>query len=195
MPVRPKVNHAGAIARAILTIVGRDGYNAITANNVAKAAKLIVPDVAKFSSDRPGLVAVVWGWVDSTVQASVSQVDPGTPVHDRLFEVMMARFDLLQEDRDAFIALMDGVMKDPCAWVPLLPVIHRSMGRMLECAGEPADGPYGNLNAAGLAVIYAASLHVWRTDTSEDMAATMAELDKRLLQAERIQAYIPKKST
>ena len=57
---------------------------------------------------------------------------------------------------------------------------------MLEAAHISASGMAGIVRTKGLAAIYLAVMPVWLNDDSEDMAATMATLDKRLGQAESL---------
>lgn len=58
------------------------------------------------------------------------------------------------------------------------------MATMLEAAGLSASGCRGMLRVKGLSAIYLSSLKVWLKDESQDMAKTMAALDKKLNQAD-----------
>jgi hypothetical protein len=60
----------------------------------------------------------------------------------------------------------------------------------LEAAGISASGLKGALRLKGLLAIYVAGLRVFANDESEDLAKTMAEVDKRLGQAERLSEMI-----
>jgi ubiquinone biosynthesis protein COQ9 len=62
----------------------------------------------------------------------------------------------------------------------------RSMGWMLEGAGVSAAGPFGRLRAKGLLAVWLWTLRAWRRDSSDDLAATMAALDKALTQAGQV---------
>ena len=59
----------------------------------------------------------------------------------------------------------------------------QSLGWMLEAAGLDSSGFRGALRVRGLALVWAAAFRVW-LDDGEDQAKTMAELDRRLRQAE-----------
>jgi len=56
---------------------------------------------------------------------------------------------------------------------------------MLEAADIGTTGFVGTLRVKGSGVVYAATANVWLKDDSEDMAKTMAALDKNLARAER----------
>ncbi len=56
---------------------------------------------------------------------------------------------------------------------------------MLEAAGIDTGGYKGAIKIAGLTALYLKTLKTWREDDSEDMAKTMAELDKNLERSEQ----------
>jgi hypothetical protein len=55
-----------------------------------------------------------------------------------------------------------------------------SMGWMLDGAGLSAAGLKGRLRAKGLLAVWVWTLRAWERDTGDDLAATMAALDKAL---------------
>jgi len=57
---------------------------------------------------------------------------------------------------------------------------------MLETSGISASGLKGALRLKGLLAVYMTGLRVFANDESDDLAKTMAEVDKRLGQAERL---------
>jgi hypothetical protein len=71
-------------------------------------------------------------------------------------------------------------LRDPLAACCGLGRLARSMAATLEAAGFSTTGCRGVLRIKGLSAIYLATLRVWLRDDSEDMAKTMAQLDKQL---------------
>ena len=65
--------------------------------------------------------------------------DEDTP-RDRLFEVLMSRFDTLGEHRDAVAALCRSLPSDPLAAISLGPTALISTSWMLEAAGISGAG-------------------------------------------------------
>ena len=57
---------------------------------------------------------------------------------------------------------------------------------MLEGAGIDSSGLAGAVRVRGLALIWLATFRVWLDDDEAGLAKTMAELDRRLRQAERV---------
>jgi hypothetical protein len=87
--------------------------------------------------------------------------------------------------------LILGISRDPgsaaMGWLRL----DRASAAMLEAAGISAHGLVGCTRAQGLKAIYLATLRTWLRDDSEDMAQTMAALDRALRQAERLLRLVP----
>lgn len=189
-----KVNLNEQIARASLAILAKQGYDALTPTNVARALKMSPSELARVVSDRARLIACIFGYVDQQVTDQFKDgMDEDASTHDRLFEVMMARFDILQADRAAFVNILHAWRRDLCLPTTLIPRVLGSMTKMLDCAGVQSDHRLSSLRPLGLSVVYAATLRAWLNDDSDDMAATMAELDKRLNQAGRIATWLSTK--
>lgn len=167
MPRKTKVNDATKTALILLRRAGRGESDSFTTQEIT----------------------ALWAWVDGQVEKQMQDADTEGPARDRLFDVMMARFDVLQGHRQGFSAILRHVTHDPRLWPRLAPVLGRSMATMLRLAGAGSDP----LRVLGLAAIYAATLRVWAHDASPDLSATMAELDRRLGQVDRIISYISNK--
>jgi len=104
---------------------------------------------------------------------------------DRLFDVMMRRFDALKPHKPAIQAMARDAWSDPLATLCSAPSLRRSMAWMLESCGVPTTGWPGRLRVNLLLGIYLFVLRVWLVDESADMMKTMAALDSRLRQSER----------
>jgi hypothetical protein len=78
----------------------------------------------------------------------------------------------------------------PNAFAALLCQLRRSLSLTLEAAGISASGLKGALRLKGLLAVYVAGLRAFANDESDDLAKTMAEIDKRLGQAERVSEFL-----
>jgi hypothetical protein len=96
----------------------------------------------------------------------------------------MERFDALNEQRAGIVAILDSFRHDPKQAVITLPHLGRSMSWMLDAAGIDTGGVKGLMKIAGLTAVYLDTLRAWKDDDSEDMAKTMAALDRNLARAE-----------
>ena len=96
----------------------------------------------------------------------------------------MRRFDALKPHRAALKAIARDLGGDPPTALCSAPAFLRSMAWMLEAAGLSSAGMRGRLRVRALAALYLCVLRVFVRDDSEDLAKTMAALDRRLRQAE-----------
>jgi len=173
------------IIKVALTVAGEQGWDAVTLPRLAEAANVPLIDVHRIVSGRQAVLDGIGRLVDDAVLAE-GAVDPGDPARDRLFEVMMRRFDLLQDHRAGILAVADGLRREPLRVLCQGPSLERSMRVMLEVAAMPARGLIGLAKVRVLTLVYLDIFRIWRSDDSDDMAKTMKALDKRLEQAEQL---------
>lgn len=104
---------------------------------------------------------------------------------DRLFDILMARFDALAPYKAALARIVDDNRRTFGAdSVPVRDFLS-SQYWMLAAAGIAGDGLTGGMRVAGLASLYAQTFDVWLSDDDPGLAKTMAALDRRLRRAER----------
>jgi hypothetical protein len=105
-------------------------------------------------------------------------------VRDRLFDILLRRFDFLQMHRAGVLALMKFLPACPPLALCLAELNVVSMGWLLEGAGVASTGLRGALAKRGLLVVWAYSINAWARDEAEDLTATMAAVDKALARAD-----------
>lgn len=171
------------------------GWAQVSLEAVAQRAGLTLGAVLTLTPTKVCLVTRLIDRVDAAVLASVDGVDHSQPVKDRLFDLLMRRFDALQKDRAGILAVMRGVRRDPALAAAILCRASRSAAAMLNAAGVSTDGLIGLARIAGLKAVFLAALRAWRSDESSDMAKTMAVLDKALSRAEQAANFIAGRRT
>lgn len=102
---------------------------------------------------------------------------------DRLFDILMRRFDYLQARRNGVVALTRYLPFCPPLALVLAEMNIASMGWLLEGASVGATGFSGALKKRGLLLVWLYALRVWTTDESPDLTATMAAVDEALAKA------------
>jgi len=180
-PSEPKA----ALREALLRLTAAGGWRDLSYAEIAKEADLSLSAAYQAYPSKAAILMGIGREIDSRIFAGLDG-DPldGSP-KDRLFDLLMRRFDALNQHREAFAALAKDLPRTPGEGLALLCQLRSSLARMLEAAGISASGLRGALRIEGLGAIYAAALRVWFKDDSSDLSKTMAELDKRLSQAER----------
>ncbi|WPZ36552.1 hypothetical protein T8K17_10425 [Thalassobaculum sp. OXR-137] len=179
---------------AALEMAATESWRSVTLAGAAARAGLDPLTARRTLRCKAGLLAAISGRVDAGMMAALDEdaTDPAIPVRDRLFEALMARLDVVAANREAFLSILDGLPRDPGTALASLPSLGRSMARTLEAVGERTRPPFGPLKVKGLAVVWMATLRVWRTDDSPDMAVTMKALDTYLSRAEEMaNTFIP----
>jgi hypothetical protein len=124
-------------------------------------------------------------------QAALAEAPAESLPRDRLFDLLMRRFDVLQQHRAGVLALLRHLPADPALALALSAATGRSMGWMLEAAGVSAAGVTGKLRIAGLVGVWLYALRAWKDDESVDLARTMSAVDKALDQAEKLAGSLP----
>ena len=93
-----------------------------------------------------------------------------------------------QPCRAAIRAIHRDLVRDPLALAATLPQTRRSLELMIEAAGLDSTGWRGILRVRALGYVLARSFMIWLEEEDEGQAKTMAELDRRLRQVERLLA-------
>ena len=153
---------------------------------IAEAAKLPIAKVYPVFPSRQAILDAFVRRIDAAVLAESDVDDLEGSARDRLFDVLMRRFDALDPYKDAVATVAFDQARDPLAALASACQLRRSLALMLEAAGLASDGARGAVRVKGLGLIYLAALRVWLRDESEDKARTMAALDKQLRRAEAL---------
>lgn len=113
-------------------------------------------------------------------------VDPldGT-VKEKLFDILMRRFDVLEGRQAALASITRDLRKDPVAALCMAKPLAVSMAMSLEAAGAGTSGCASLVRSKALSAIYLATADVWLKDEDPGLAQTMARLDKLLGRAEQ----------
>ena len=172
------------LARAALTLAAATPWREVTLLKLADEAARPISD---FYGASPGeAVDCVEEAFDRAIADNVEALDPGQSVRDRLFELIMRRFEAMEPHRAAVLAMEHGLDRDPT----LMAAAHQRHLRcarwVLALAGLEADGMTGQARAQGLGVIIGQARAAWRGDSAGDYAKTMASLDKNLRRAEEM---------
>ncbi|GAN52837.1 TetR family transcriptional regulator [Tanticharoenia sakaeratensis] len=106
-------------------------------------------------------------------------------LRERLFDLLMRRFDVLQHYREGVRAVLHALPYDPGLTAFLGLATLDTMRWMAEAAGVNTDGLGGIVRINALVGVWTHTLRAWERDDSPDLSATMAALDQALDRAER----------
>jgi hypothetical protein len=176
-----------ALVTAVLAQAGARDWRSVSTVEAARDAGL---DLARVRTRFPSKLAVLARFGTMADQAALTDAATAGPVKDRLFDMIMRRFDVLQAHRAGVLAVLDAAAMDPALGLFLGRLSARSMGWLLEGAGLSAAGLRGVLRAQGLLGVWLWSVRAWREDESVDLSATMTAVDKALDRAGQLAHYI-----
>lgn len=130
-------------------------------------------------------------YVDYLLKKETSSIEKSS-TKDMLFEVIMARFDVLQKYRNSFLTLFDSYKLKPQKSIILIPSFLESMFLTATLANIEIKGIKGSLTIKGIFIIYIATYLEWIKDTSKSLEKTMTTLDQYLNKASKILNFIIK---
>jgi len=168
---------------ALMSRAAEADWDDIRMADVARDAGVSLADLRTAYPRKSGLLDAYVRSVDDAVlvRASREMAVGEENARDRLFDVVMMRFEAMQPDR----AAIARIVRTAGPQLRLLDTLFASQRWMLEVAGIGADGARGHLRTLGLASIYGDAFRVWLKDDDAGLARTMARLDRRLRRAER----------
>lgn len=171
------------IIDAALQLAAERGWSRLALADIAVAAKMGLADLYAVFPSKAAILEAFSRTIDRQVLAAADTGDSETP-RDRLFDVLMKRFDALAPYRDGVAAIARDARRDPSLLISSAEPLLCAMAAMLEAAGISSSGIIGAARTKGLATIYLATLRDWLRDDTVDKAKTMAALDARLRRAE-----------
>ena len=172
-----------------LELAVSSGWRDLSLTQIAETSGLGLGELLQIYPSKSSIIRGFMDRVDAAMLKSLSPGDTGEAVRDRLFDLIMSRFDTLLPYRQGLIAVAKAEARDPLGGLCHLIRFRRSLVLMLEAAGLSASGFMGQLRLKGLALVYANAIRVWVSDDSTDMATTMAALDRGLARAEKFARY------
>ena len=175
------------IIDATLELIVVHGWSQLTLSRIARATGMPLEDLYRVFSSKAAIFSAFVGRVDTAMASAIEpDRDLDATTRDRVFEVVMARFDALSPHKEAVGRIVRDLRCDPAAALCTAQTLRRSIRWMLECADLSSTGIKGLARANGLAVIYVRTFGLWLRDDSEDKATTMASLDSQLARAESV---------
>lgn len=173
------------IIDAMLALVAAGGWRSVSLAAVAEEAGASVLQVHRVFPSRTAILCGFFRRIDETVLAAPLDGEAGEKPRDRVFDLLMRRFDALQPHREALAVLRRDLPGDPLTALALGAGLLCSMRLTLEAAGIACRGIGGIVAVKLTAAAYLAAVHTWSRDESPDLAPTMATLDRRLRGIER----------
>lgn len=176
----------GMILRSALRLAAEKGWKDLSLAEIARDAGASLAELHRDYGSKADILRAFVRDVDKEMLKRAAEPDAEAPARDRLLDVAMTRFEILEPYRAALKRIACDIRKSPDVSDTLLACASlRSSRWMLEAAGISPDGAMGAVRTAGMAALYARVAKVWLDDDTPDGARTMAALDRELACGER----------
>ena len=174
------------LVRIAFDLLGERGWHRFSFSEVARRAGTSLAEVYAELPDRGALLRVLGRRLD----AEMLGLDPaeleGLSARERVFELIMRRLDAMAPYKEGLRALARQAGREPALMASACCNLDRLSRRLIDAA-TTEDGPaLGKVARRATEAIYLRTFRVWLDDDTPDMARTLAELDKRLQQAETV---------
>ncbi|PCI56981.1 MAG: TetR family transcriptional regulator [Alphaproteobacteria bacterium] len=181
-----KIDIKQKILVSALHLAVAQGWEYTTLRDIAEHAGVSASDLYDAIDDKNDILVILGRKIDKEIMGDIDLSDDGaTNSRDRLFDIMMDRYEALNEYREGVVSILESFKHDPKQAVISMPHLCKSMGWMLEVSGIETAGIKGALKVVGLTGVYIKVLKVWAEDESADLSKTMSALDKALERAEK----------
>jgi AcrR family transcriptional regulator len=175
-----------AIVDALMDLAARRPWSEIEIIDVAQAANVSLAEFRDLFPSKGAVLGALSKQIDRQVLEGTTEDLAGEPARERIFDVLMRRFDALQPYKEALRRISQDLRYDPLSLAALNQVAINSMRFMLAAAGINTEGPLGTLKLQGAVLVYSNTMRTWLDDEDPALAKTMARLDRELRRGERV---------
>ena len=145
----------------------------------------------------PDANAIADAWFDRALEAMLAPPPEGfadLPVDERLNLLMLRWFDTLAPYRTVTAQMIGAKFHPPHVhhWVPAIFHLSRLIQWVRDAACLDSPGRRRQVEEVGLTLLFLATLRVWLRDETDDLAITRRFLHRRLKEADRLLANLPR---
>lgn len=172
------------LLKTAFALLAERGWRGFSRTELARRAGVSLARVYEELPSRVSLVTALGRHLDrAMLESDPSELDGMTP-RERVFELIMRRLDAMAPFKEGLREL--GREGAPELLGPACENVGRAIGWLLDASGAELHGLRRVGAGPALALVYARTFNVWLRDDTPDHAKTMAELDKRLSQAQTV---------
>ena len=167
------------IAKTTLKLLEKNSWNKISLQNILKNKK---DNSIKNKND---LIININRYFDFLLKQNLVNMEKST-TKDMLFEVLMARMDLLNQYRKSIKNLIKYFSSKPYQFANLFPSFADSIVLMSSLSNIEVSGVKGLAKVKAIFILYLIIIYTWNKDETESLEKTMTTLDKYLNNLEKI---------
>lgn len=171
--------------RAALDLAQQRDWGDVTLADIAKHAGLDLADLRREFACKSDILRAFQAEVDAEVLSKVKPAGAETSVRDRVFDMIMTRFEVMAPHKPALKRISCYLRCRPGEASLLACSTLATQYWMLAGAGAKLNGARAAVRVAGLTAVYSRAFKVWLEDPSPSLDKTMAALDRALSNGER----------
>lgn len=177
---------------AALHLAAVQGWSDTTMADIAETAKVPLAEARRHFASKQALLTEFFARLDAAMLEGVGREIADEPARDRLFDLIMRRFDAMAPYKDGIRAIAHEQVRDPAALFCLaVGPMRRSLDWMLAGARVRPWGPLQPMQRKGLGLIFLGAMRTWLRDDSPDLSKTMAAVDRGLARADSVLRMLP----
>ena len=167
------------IAKKTLKLLENSSWEKITLLKVLEKQK------DKSIKNKNDLLININRYFDFMLKQNLVMLEKST-TKDMLFEVLMARLDILNQYRVSIKNLLKYFSSNPHKFVKLLPSFGDSIILISSLSNIDVSGVKGIARIKVIFLLYVIIIYTWNKDETESLEKTMTTLDKYLNNLEKI---------
>jgi AcrR family transcriptional regulator len=174
------------IIDALMALAAERPYGEIGLTAIAERAEVSLADFRDLFPSKGAILAAFSRRIDHAVLEGTTDELAEEPARERVLDIMMRRFDALKPYREALRSISRDLRGDPISLAAINRMAVNSQRFMLAAAGIDTTDALGPLKLQGAVAVFGRAFETFLDDDEEDLARTMARLDKELDRGERL---------
>ena len=167
------------------------GWDKFSIEKLSTKENIPVRDLKVFFKCKYSIVDKFSRMIDKNIESKLRLEDfKDSSKKDILFELIMMRFDEMEEFKGSLSKILDVSKQKPLLASIITKNVMNTMDFFLELSNSYNNYAFDILKKNFLFFIYSITFKTWLSDDTEDLSKTMAELDKLLSTAENFQQKV-----
>ena len=175
------------IAEITLKLLSKKPWKNLSLKEVKQKTKVELFD--ELIKNKQELLNNINSYFDHALSLQVKNLEDSDH-KDMLFEILMLRFDILQNNREPILSIFKSFKHKPKELIFLLPQLLDSIVLIIGYAKISSKGIIGQIKIKVILIIYISTFFVWIKDKNSSLEKTMTALDSYLNNAVKIFKFI-----
>ncbi len=172
-----------ALGEAALSLCAEKSWSDVSLLSLCQEAGQSLSACAEAGITRFSVADYLDQQLDRAMLDAAVETEVDAPSRDRLFDSLMARFDAMQDQRAAWVSILEADAQEPAAGLARAARRLRTSAWALEAVGVSTDSLKSTARVLGLTRRLRKIEALWLTDDA-DLSKTMAGLDQTLRESE-----------